>query len=184
MQVSKKQIQRQQVILTHLGFYRHKCDGIWGPESIAAKRKFEADVSFVPALPNNGLPFGEREKYPKGMRMGSDRMLTYTDPKGKKENDLTQEKIKQIAGDLLFMNKVTDASKVEETPVVVPKEPDAPVVTNKEVLAPVAVNTEKKEQDKQDDKKPEQGNQNKGNNPQNNQNQNKGNQNNNQNQKK
>tara|TARA_B100000700_G_scaffold88627_1_gene99970 strand:- start:85097 stop:85597 length:501 start_codon:yes stop_codon:yes gene_type:complete len=80
MQTRKPQLQRQQVIMAKLGFYRHRCDGIWGPESIAAKRKWEADRSFIPALPNNGLPFGERDPFPKGIFVKRpERLLTMAD---------------------------------------------------------------------------------------------------------
>lgn len=67
MQTKKLQLQRQQIIMSQLGFYKHKCDGIWGPDSIAAKRGWETSRSFIPALPTNGLPFGERDPVPKGM---------------------------------------------------------------------------------------------------------------------
>lgn len=76
MQINKQQLQRQQIVLTHLGHYKHKCDGIWGPESIKAKIAFEHTREFVPALPTRGLPFAEKVKYPKGIRMGADKLLT------------------------------------------------------------------------------------------------------------
>lgn len=78
MQIKKEQLQRQQKIMAHLGFYRHKCDGIWGPESISAKKRWEADPSFIPALPNNGLPFGDRDPLPKGMTHSrTERMFSF-----------------------------------------------------------------------------------------------------------
>ena len=49
------------------GFYNGKIDGIWSDKTIAAKKKWENDRSFAPALPNNGLPFGDRGPYPKGV---------------------------------------------------------------------------------------------------------------------
>lgn len=64
MQVEKEQIQRQQEILAVLGYYKFECDGLWGPKTIDAKKKFEADRSFVPGIPNNGLPFADRGPYP------------------------------------------------------------------------------------------------------------------------
>lgn len=64
MQVEKNQIQRQQEILAVLGFYFGDFDGVWGPKTIEAKKKFEASPSFVPGIPNNGLPFGDRGPYP------------------------------------------------------------------------------------------------------------------------
>lgn len=64
MQVTQAQLKRQQEILGVLGFYFGAFDGIWGPKSIEAKKKFEANPSFTPGIPNNGLPFGERPPYP------------------------------------------------------------------------------------------------------------------------
>lgn len=76
MQIKKEQLQRQQKIMKHLGFYRHSCDGIWGPESIAAKKSWESDPVFVPALPNGGLPFADRDPTPKGVSYSrTDRMF-------------------------------------------------------------------------------------------------------------
>lgn len=64
MQVTKEQIQRQQEILSVLGFYHGKFDGIWGPKTIEAKKRYEGDAKFVPGIPNNGLPFGDRGPFP------------------------------------------------------------------------------------------------------------------------
>lgn len=64
MQVSKEQIKRQQEILSVLGFYHGKFDGIWGPKSIEAKKRFEADARFIPGIPNNGMPFASKGPYP------------------------------------------------------------------------------------------------------------------------
>lgn len=64
MQVSTEQLKRQQEILKALGFYHGKLDGIWGPKSIQAKKKFEGDPKFVPGIPNNGLPFASKGPYP------------------------------------------------------------------------------------------------------------------------
>jgi hypothetical protein len=69
MQVTKSQLERQQLILKALGFYFGKLDGIWGPMSIEAKKKYEADASFRPGIPNNGMPFGERPPYPAGITL-------------------------------------------------------------------------------------------------------------------
>lgn len=59
--------QQIQVIMTFLGFYDGACDGVWGPKCIAAKRKWEYDDSFEPAVPSNGLPFTGRDRLPKGL---------------------------------------------------------------------------------------------------------------------
>ncbi|QQO90323.1 hypothetical protein pEaSNUABM5_00181 [Erwinia phage pEa_SNUABM_5] len=59
--------QKQQLIMTMLGYYDGVCDGIWGPKCIAAKAKWETEDDFEPAVPSNGLPFVGRGKLPKGM---------------------------------------------------------------------------------------------------------------------
>lgn len=59
--------QQIQVIMTFLGFYDGACDGVWGPKCIAAKRKWEFDDSFEPAVPSNGLPFTGKDRLPKGL---------------------------------------------------------------------------------------------------------------------
>lgn len=67
MQTSKEALIAQQLVLFHLGFYKGLIDGIWSDKAIDAKKKFESDRSFLPAFPNGGLPFGSRDKLPKGM---------------------------------------------------------------------------------------------------------------------
>lgn len=64
MQIKKEQLERQQEILKLLGFYQGKVDGIWGPRSIDAKKKFEASNSFAPGIPKNGMPFADFGPYP------------------------------------------------------------------------------------------------------------------------
>lgn len=59
--------QKQQLIMTQLGFYDGVCDGVWGPKCVAAKREWEYDDRFEPAVPSNGLPFTGRGKLPRGM---------------------------------------------------------------------------------------------------------------------
>ena len=59
--------QKQQLIMTMLGYYDGVCDGVWGPKCIAAKAKWETEDSFEPAVPSNGLPFVGRGKLPRGM---------------------------------------------------------------------------------------------------------------------
>lgn len=59
--------QKQQLIMTMLGYYDGVCDGVWGPKCIAAKAKWETEDSFEPAVPSNGLPFVGRGKLPEGM---------------------------------------------------------------------------------------------------------------------
>lgn len=59
--------QQIQVIMTFLGYYDGVCDGVWGPKCIAAKRQWEYDDSFEPAVPTNGDPFTGRDRLPKGL---------------------------------------------------------------------------------------------------------------------
>ena len=67
MQFETKQLERQQLLLASLKFYSGKIDGLWGPLSIAAKKKYESDTRFLPGIPNNGMPFGSRPPYPAGV---------------------------------------------------------------------------------------------------------------------
>lgn len=69
-QASDEKLKRQQQVLTHLGFYKGKIDGIWGPKTIEAKRNFES-AGFAPGIPNGGLPFHSKGPYPKGLFMQS-----------------------------------------------------------------------------------------------------------------
>jgi hypothetical protein len=88
MQVTKEKMAAQQLVLFHLGFYKGNIDGIWSEATIAAKRKFEAEPSFLPAYPNHGLPFGDRDKLPKGWRYGHKGVIGHT--------DLSPERAKEI----------------------------------------------------------------------------------------
>lgn len=76
MQIGNEQIERQQLIMRLKGFYHGKLDGIWGPKTIAAKQKWEMDPSYTPAIPNNGLPMGNRGPYPRGVIREETGMLT------------------------------------------------------------------------------------------------------------
>ena len=69
MQTNKEQLRRQQAVMRKFGFYNGKLDGIWGPSSIDAKKRFEADESFKPGYPNNGMPFKDTGPFPKGITM-------------------------------------------------------------------------------------------------------------------
>ncbi|AGS82078.2 putative lysozyme [Pseudomonas phage PaBG] len=87
MQTSKEKLMAQQLVLFHLGFYKGLIDGIWSTATITAKKKFEADMSFLPAYPNQGLPFGERDKLPKNMYYANGLI---------KHRELTPEREKEI----------------------------------------------------------------------------------------
>ncbi len=77
MQVTKPQLERQQIILKVLGFYMGHVDGVWGPLTIAAKKKFEADARFMPGFPSNGMPFAEGKPLPAGMTLNKTTGLFY-----------------------------------------------------------------------------------------------------------
>lgn len=62
-----KALQRQQMILSVLGYYQGICDGIWSSKTIAAMRQFESSGKFAPALPRNGLPLDLHSKMPPGI---------------------------------------------------------------------------------------------------------------------
>lgn len=65
MQTDTKALVRQQLILKQLGFYTGPLDGIWGPVTIEAMRKFENRLDmFRPARPRGGLPFADGDKLP------------------------------------------------------------------------------------------------------------------------
>lgn len=95
MQIKKPQLMRQQAIMKVLGFYDKKIEGIWGPESIAAKRVWERDPSFIPGLPNNGLPFGEREPLPKQMEYDRDARNLTIAGRSKEVDELVEEAVRQ-----------------------------------------------------------------------------------------
>jgi hypothetical protein len=102
MQISKEKLIAQQLVLFHLGFYRGLIDGIWSSASIEAKKEFEASMLFLPAFPNGGLPFGERDKLPKGMSYQNGMII---------HKDLSAEKALEI------MNARKVEPKSELTPV-------------------------------------------------------------------
>ena len=77
MQFEKPQLEQQQRLLASLGFYSGKLDGIWGPSSIAAKKRYEASESFIPGVPSSGLPFASRPPYPVGISVGPKGLLTH-----------------------------------------------------------------------------------------------------------
>lgn len=67
MQTGNEQIIRQQEIMKALGFYTGQIDGVWGPKTIEAKKKWELSGKFAPGLPNFGLPLSDRGPYPRGV---------------------------------------------------------------------------------------------------------------------
>ena len=123
LETNPKVLQRQQVILAFLGYYEGKLDGIWGKDSINAKKDFEVSGKFAPGLPNRGLPFVNTDSMPKGV---------FSDPfnkgllsaKGLSEDDIAkmiQEKgehtgnaiTKNIEAPIIDKPKVEDKTKVD-----------------------------------------------------------------------
>lgn len=93
MQTSKEQLERQQLIMKHLGFYNGKLDGVWSRTSIKAKRDWEFSAKFKPAYPNRGLPLNPLQKLPSGVMI---------DPKNRNlltHIALTPERIAELKGD-------------------------------------------------------------------------------------
>ena len=60
--------QYQQIVMKSLALYDGRCDGVWGPKSIEAKRAWEVTPEFEPAVPNGGMPINTGDKLPKGLR--------------------------------------------------------------------------------------------------------------------
>lgn len=67
MQYLDIHIRHQQAILKVLEFYTGPIDGIWGPDTIEAKTRYEYDPSYEPALPSNGMPLSSSGPYPKNV---------------------------------------------------------------------------------------------------------------------
>lgn len=67
MDTHQRVLQRQQMVLKHLGYYRGRCDGIWSRKTITAKRDLELSGKFNPGYPNNGMPFNCEGPFPEGI---------------------------------------------------------------------------------------------------------------------
>lgn len=72
MQTGTEQIRAQQEIMKAFGFYNGKLDGVWGPMTVEAKKKWELSGKFAPGLPNFGLPLSNRGPYPRGVYLDKD----------------------------------------------------------------------------------------------------------------
>lgn len=93
MQTGSEQIKRQQEIMQAKGFYTGKLDGIWGPKSIEAKKKWEVHPSFAPGLPNLGMPFANKGPHPVGVVLNRlTGLLTCAELELKKSQKETQNK--------------------------------------------------------------------------------------------
>lgn len=126
MQTKKPQLQRQQIIMAKLGFYKNQCDGIWGPDSIAAKLAWEADQSFIPALPTNGLPFGERDPLPKGMIFDkANRLFVLLSMTEEEIEGFTPDTPRTSSGIGTFVETETPVKAAVETETVVEAAPES-----------------------------------------------------------
>lgn len=92
MQYENHQLKRQQLIMNCLGFYNGKFDGIWGPKSIDAKKRFESSSKFLPAIPTNGMPFAGRGPFPNGISAGRDGLLYHDSIEGVLEKERVASK--------------------------------------------------------------------------------------------
>lgn len=121
-------LQRQQIVLKFLNYYHGKCDGVWGPATIAAKRQFELSGKFNPGYPNNGQPFPVDGPFPSGIiRDPSKRgYITHV--------DITPEFIKANLSELVTNNQTFDPAPVEDT---VPKAEELIVDVSSTVEEPV-----------------------------------------------
>lgn len=90
MQYETAQLRRQQLIMHVLGFYDGALDGIWGPKSIEAKKRFEASPKFMPAIPANGMPFAGRAPFPNGITACRDGLLYHEAIEGMLEKERAQ----------------------------------------------------------------------------------------------
>lgn len=128
MQYTKDKLISQQLAMFHLGFYTGNIDGIWGPDSQEAKRKFERCETFLPAYPNGGMPFGERDRLPTGWKYVEGNLITV--------EGLTNDRAKEIISAVASRNK----PEVKQTPVAVPVEAEPaierPVETTAEANVP------------------------------------------------
>lgn len=88
MQTGSEQLLRQQEIMQAKGFYTGTLDGIWGPKTVEAKKKWEMHPSFAPGLPNYGLPLANKGPYPKGVTFDKAAgLLTCVELEMKKEKE-------------------------------------------------------------------------------------------------
>ena len=113
MQLTKEKLMAQQLVLFHLGFYKGNIDGIWSAATIDAKKEFEADVSFLPAYPNGGLPFGERDKLPKNWVYQAKGLIGHKSLDPEKAKQIMDEHSKRI--EAAGARAKAEAAKVADT---------------------------------------------------------------------
>lgn len=142
----RPQLQSQQILLAFLGFYKGKCDGIWGPDSIAAMRSYEASPKFSPGYPSNGLPLKEKGQLPSGVyrRPRSPGILSHVDmPDDYAATKLSELVTEDAARKLLQPKQHEKALATTEVAVEVKAQPVAPSV-EVEAKSETVVNVERK----------------------------------------
>lgn len=116
MQTTTKQIKYQQAVLRLFGYYKGPIDGLWGGETIQAKKTFESKPDFAPAIPNNGLPFGDKSPLPRGCMMVK-QCLTVIDKAAEVEqlvNPPQKEKASEETKDLVQEASPSTGDKEEQ----------------------------------------------------------------------
>lgn len=110
-------ISRQQQVLTHLGYYAGKIDGIWGPKCIEAKKAFENSGKFNPGLPNGGLPFADKPPYPKGIIRGKYNLMEVVGVpvENLPATELSEKEFKKIQ-DIITVSKVESLGRTPKAP--------------------------------------------------------------------
>lgn len=135
--------QQIQVIMTFLGWYDGVCDGVWGPKCIAAKRQWEFDDSFEPAVPSNGLPFTGRDRLPKGLTYMRGKNLEIVCMKMSAEE---KEKILADKGNLItraHLDEHFSVPEIQAKPMAKIADAPAPMVSS-HIEAPIDVKPEEK----------------------------------------
>lgn len=127
MQTKPQELLRQQTVLTRLGFYSGPLDGLWGPDSIDAMRKFENRVAqFRPARPTGGLPFAETGPLPNALWRNRDGLICCDGVE-----EVTEEE-KQL------VEKAIAASKEKPSRTKAKKNEVKPEISSDTVVAPAA----------------------------------------------
>lgn len=127
--MSQPFFQYQQIIMKSLALYDGRCDGVWGPKSIDAKRAWELTPEFEPAVPNGGMPINLGDKLPKGLRWipGTSTMMC---------SFISNEELKRMLKEesLLTVDEIEGKTKAKaEVPQVqLPVKTDKPAPVEKE----------------------------------------------------
>lgn len=142
MQTTKAQLKAQQVLLFYLGHYKGEIDGIWSALTVKAKKAYECTHEFSPAYPNSGLPFGDRDKLPKGVRRNADGTIYHG-----RMTDEERDNIISVSEQRQANNKAEKAKATTESKETVQGETSSVVVVDESHVVEVStVETVKQEQ--------------------------------------